>query len=315
VVVVVAAMALLLVWAQRGLETPAGIPVEEVAGPLAPQAAGRWSAADLPPAPVQPPEDHVGAWTGRRLVVFGAGAQAVAFHPDTQDWRRLPDHLLGTAPQTAVWTGRELLVWGSQDRRLRGMRYNFERERWEALHAGPLPAMQVVVSAWTGSRVLVWGVTPSGLKASAEYIPEDDRWQDFPPGPLWNVSDIAGAWAGDRLVLWGERNGSRSGTETFAAAFDPDQALWRQLDPPPFSGRAGAPAGVRIGGRVLIWDDAGGGAALRVGERAWRPVTLPHLGREAAVLAWTGTELLVWGGSTSRGPTVDLVAWRPTTNP
>ncbi len=65
---------------------------------------------------------------------------------------------------------------------------------------------------------------------------------------------------------------------------------------------------------MLMFGD--GGQAYDPARDTWR--TLPAAGapefRSQGVVVWTGTEMLVWGGSSTRGSTSDGARYNPATN-
>ncbi len=136
--------------------------------------------------------------------------------------------------------------------------------RWRSLEAGPLPHRRFPATVWTGREVLVWGGAEprSGyLDASADgaaYDPAVDGWRTLPAGPLAPRFAPAAVWAGDRMVVWGGLGQSTPGVAT------------ELID-----GASYDPEGD-------VW-------------RVLSPAPLP--GRFGAVVAWTGEEAVVWGGS------------------
>lgn len=66
---------------------------------------------------------------------------------------------------------------------------------------------------------------------------------------------------------------------------------------------------------MLLWG-LGGGVAYDPSADTWRPLPEAPFTREFASYAWTGTELLVWGGATGQDcadgrPRADGMAYRP----
>jgi len=96
-------------------------------------------------------------------------------------------------------------------------------------------------------------------------------WRELPAAPLAARSGHVAVWAGDRLIVWG------------GARYDPGQR------------------------RPVPLDD---GAALVDG--AWSPLPpSPLSARRDAAAAWTGRELLVWGGRDATGHRGDGAAYDP----
>jgi hypothetical protein len=115
-------------------------------------------------------------WSGRELLVVGAGARArsaFAYNPATNHWRRFAALPAGRVGATAVWTGRRLLLWGGEkpeaSAELRdGLAYDPRINRWSSLPAAPLRPRAGAIVAWTGHALIVWGGeigTPVGSNA------------------------------------------------------------------------------------------------------------------------------------------------------
>ena len=100
-----------------------------------------------------------GAWTGRELIVIGAGAKqrgTFAFDPSANRWRtlaRLPSRRPGA---TALWTGDRLVAWGGESTRA-GLAYDPATNRWTPLPQPPLRAPKSASVVWTGRSLLAFG--------------------------------------------------------------------------------------------------------------------------------------------------------------
>jgi hypothetical protein len=80
-----------------------------------------------------------------------------------------------------------------------------------------------------------------------------------PPGPLSARVRAASAWTGHEALVWGGSRGDQASSQTFAD-----------------------------------------GATYEPGTQTWRALpTAPITGRAGAVAVWTGTDVLIWGGSDS----------------
>jgi hypothetical protein len=191
-----------------------------------------------------------------------------------------------TTGPPGVWTGRELLVlvldalvpepdFLSERRTFTLFRYEPARDAWsEATHV-PVAGLYRPVLVWTGSRLIVWGerrarvpvVIRSGEtvervvylpeNAGALWDPATDTWTPISiDGSPTQRIDFAAAWTGTRLVVWGG-----------------------DLD-------VGGGGGLQGGG---VYD---------VDADAWEPLSPEGepTGRKDPLSAWTGSELLVWGG-------------------
>jgi hypothetical protein len=131
----------------------------------------------LPPLPALPGAGGTLTWTGTEVLLVGghtwshpevAHRDALAYHPTTNRWRRLPDMPLARFGHAAVWTGRQLLVWGGlstpYDERTgayrtpaHGVAYTPATGQWSALPTAPLRGRTPSVAFWTGRDMIIWG--------------------------------------------------------------------------------------------------------------------------------------------------------------
>jgi hypothetical protein len=118
-------------------------------------------------------------------------------------------------------------------------------------------------------------------------------------------------WTDAEMIVWGARieGGGRDG-----GRYDPASDSWKAMtdtDDPP----ATYPSIVWTGSRALIWggrayvvgqEDAAikFGATYDPGTDAWEslPTPVDNVGRESHTAIWTGSEMIVWGGSRGGGP-------------
>jgi hypothetical protein len=281
----------------------------------------------LPRSPVAPREALVSVWTGKQMILAGritrqtsAGVTrttvAAAYDPASRRWRRLPSagptgSFLGYA---AVWTGREMLVWGQGTRAALAPTTG----RWRRLPGSKLLSIHdgFGLVAWTGKELLGWGGGCCGdaFDDGVAFDPAANRWRALPRSPLAGSQHPIGAWTGRELIVlvgdvdpdgkpWPARLAR-------AAAYDPASNTWRRLPPIPQT-RYGANA-VWDGRELLVVAGAGpapGGKPpplARVGfafdpaTNRWRALPAMEAGRTDAAAVWTGSELLLWGGSSSR---------------
>jgi N-acetylneuraminic acid mutarotase len=155
------------------------------------------------------------------------------------------------------------------------------------------------VSAWTGSELLVWGGQSSSSSGSI-YDPLADAWTAMaltgaPPPRRFAV----GAWTGSELLVFpGDVDGQR---------FDPVANAWTSMVASPLTARVNF-AGAWTGAELVVFGGINGPCAsiTAYGDGArydpisgtWRSVspTGAPSPRGVALAAWTGTEVIVWGG-------------------
>jgi len=115
-------------------------------------------------------------------------------------------------------------------------------------------------------------------------------------------SSVSSAWTGREWLLLGTTSGADRSVEV-GLAYNPTTSSWRQLDPGPT--RTGGTGVVWAGDRLLAFDLDHGVSSYDVDTDRWTagapdPLQAGGFGvRDAPALAWTGRELLVWGGSRS----------------
>jgi hypothetical protein len=189
-----------------------------------------------------------------------------------------------------------------------GGRYDPVHDTWQATSTVGAPSSRHQHTAvWTGNRMIVWGGAmlppfPSTPPEAAIYDPVGDTWSfgrnDAPSGTVQHRT----VWTGDEMLVWG-------GWPTpVRLRYDPTNDLWQEMN------EAGSPmsrtgfTAVWTGHSLLIW----GGHSTVVGEGlyntgavydpsadTWQATSLSDapVPRENHSAVWTGTEMIVWGGS------------------
>lgn len=123
-------------------------------------------------------------------------------------------------------------------------------------------AMSGATAVWTGTEVLIWGMLDAG-----RYDPAADQWLPSAisvGGPAPRI-DHSAVWTGTAMVIWGGRSSRLPGFEILAGggAYDPASDTWTAIVPPASSSS------------FATYDHAA---------------------------AWTGTEMIAWGGARASGP-------------
>jgi hypothetical protein len=275
-------------------------------------ATDRWRSLPAPSIPSTQGEP-TSVWTGHELFVWGGGFHH-AFDPGTGRWRYLAG--IDGAPQgggfALVWTGHLVLGWGGGccgGNLDTGAAYDPVADRWTVLPASPLSA-RYTSGAWTGTELVIAGGSEADGRIFADaaaYNPATHRWRRLASMP----TPRAGAtltWAGDRLVVAGGYSAIPVGRHLVRglAVYTPADGTWRVVSGPE-PGRTGHGA-VWTGRRLLVWGGGTPGDPMMVPAAhglAWTPATgrwtalplSPLRGRGDPVVAWTGRQLLVWGGA------------------
>lgn len=283
-------------------------------------------------------QNHAAVWTGSALVIWGgSGAggylgDGKSFSPTTGNWTALPtaDAPAARAQMTAVWTGSRLLVWGGRNAvgLLADGKLLNPAGGWVDLPAAGAPQARFgAAGVWTGADFLVWGGQGElGDIGSGARLPLGagatlGAWAALPtadaPTPRSGHTMI---WTGTRAIVWGGKQGGvpvNSG-----AAYDPVANTWTALP------TAGAP--VARHGHIAVWTgeemvvfggQTGPGASSAVATGgAYNPATGQWrslgnggspLARTQATGVWTGSELLVFGGTAGSAPLGNLQRLNP----
>src|SRR3954447_17572201 len=132
-----------------------------------------------------------------------------------------------------------------------------------------------------------------------------DRWEDRATGPERRTGNTA-VWTGTEMIVWG--GGRQSQWLGDGARYNLTNDTWTTLP------AAGAPAGrwfhvavwtgkemIVWGGRASFYPEAhfGNGARYNPETDTWTPVSNVNAPspRSQMMAVWTGTEMLVWGGT------------------
>jgi hypothetical protein len=192
--------------------------------------------------------------------------------------------------------------------------YDPATDRWRRIADVPAPWSGddgTAVTVVDGDRPLIWR-----RGHLAAYDTAADRWDDV-PGVLPPPEPAAGeprapSTTGDPAAL-----GVAADGEVFTWTGGPTGRLdglafggrWRRTAP--LDGQYGA--AVAPGGPGRIYAAAGQSARVleyRIADDRWDELPLaPIPTRSAAVLVWTGSGLLFWGGIGDEGPEMDGATW------
>jgi N-acetylneuraminic acid mutarotase len=178
---------------------------------------------------------------------------------------------LACSNPVSVWTGTEMIVWGGIYPIVLGVfntggRYNPETDSWTATSLVNVPAARGYSTAvWTGSEMIVWGGANFNNQVGVSntggrYDPVSDTWT------ATNLTNVPTAryfhtavWTGSEMIVWGGRLDNVSGTHT-------------------------------------VFDT---GARYNPATDTWLPISTVNApaARFQHTAVWTGSEMIVWGGS------------------
>jgi len=284
---------------------------------------------------------HTAVWTGNEMVVWGGYVPFVAFSlqqvgarydPVTDSFA--PTSTVGApSPRyshTAVWTGQRMIVWGGQGSGSTytdtGGRYDPVTDTWAPTSTAGAPSPRIGQSAvWTGDRMILWGgagTDDAYTGTGGRYDPEADQWAptSMADAPTPRSGHTA-VWTGNRMVVWGGVAGQSLSPVFFntGGRYDPVTDTWSPttLTNVP-STRMGHTA-VWTGSHMVVW----GGevyhyVSLEVGfiytyyqsggiydavNDSWASTStfVAPAYRAFHSAVWTGTRMVVWGGSGGTG--------------
>lgn len=192
---------------------------------------------------------------------------------------------IGRFAHSAIWTGNEVIIWGGFNGGVflnDGGRYSPTTNSWTAMQIANAPAGRDFHTAiWTGNEMIVWGGANASIQMNTggRYTPAADSWTAVnttnAPSPRTRHTAV---WTGTEMMVWGGYNGVNPLND--GARFDP---------------------------------------AANSGQGNWAPInngfTSPPAARFNHTAVWTGTEMIVWGGSgASSNPLNDGARYNPASN-
>jgi hypothetical protein len=293
----------------------------------------RWE--ELPPPPIAGRFGATAVWTGREVLFWGGQgatdttfADGAAYDPAARRWRALPAPPIGARTgHQAVWTGNEMVVWGGFERCCPidsvihepvAAAYDPVADRWRRIADVPAPWSGddgTAVTMASGSRALIWRRGHLAIYETSEPALGWHEVNGIAPTPVPDPSPAPSTTAdpfalavvgGSDVFTWTGTVGALQGL-----AWRASDGTWRRTAV--LEAQGGGSLAAAGSGRVFA--AAGQSARVleyRIADDAWRELPLPPVTtRSAAVLAWTGSELLFWGGIGDEGPEMDGAAWRP----
>ena len=263
---------------------------------------------------------HTAVWTGSEMIIWGgARVSQILFdggsryNPSTDNWTPTS---LTNAPSargyhTAVWTGSEMIVWGGNDgtQSNAGGRYNPSTDIWTTTSPAAAPSARSLHTAvWTGDEMIVWGGYDGATEVNTggKYDPNADSWTATGTinAPTARYSHTA-VWTGSEMVVWGGENNS-AGLNT-GGKYNPVTNSWVaiSMSDAPIS-RYGHTA-LWTGTEMIVWggynvdiqEYLNTGASYNPTANSWIATNTTNApeGRSEHTALWTGSEMIIWGGS------------------
>lgn len=137
-------------------------------------------------------------------------------------------------------------------------------------------------------------------------------WEELPQAPIATRINHTATWSGDRLLVWGGQDQDTMRITADGAALDPASGDWEELPEAPIEPRWGHEA-VWTGDELLVWGGSAGpdhlaecfadGARYDPEAGEWQRIPdAPGGARCGSSVAWSGEELLVFGGYPTNPP-------------
>lgn len=269
---------------------------------------------------------HAAAWTGVEMVVFGGSNNDVRFGnggryvPATDSWITLPASGAPSARflASAVWTGLDVIVYGGTSSQVgtdalgTGARYRPTSDSWLPVATTGAPIGRYDhVAVWTGTSMIVFSGVDATINASSDggiYTPSTDAWGTLPPPPAGNARFRAvGVWTGSEMVVWSGNFSTFFRNDGLRYTPGGSWSTMSTTNAPQGRGRA---TGVWFGppvSRLVAWGGQRDTGALGTGGlwdpagNTWAPMssTGAPSARFLHTAVSTGSEMLVWGGTTN----------------
>jgi len=249
------------------------------------QCADAWQPTPWKNAP-QARSNHVAVWTGSLMIVWGGdvgnGNTSTGGMLDTAGYKWNPtSNSNAPTPRKdarAIWTGNKMVVWGGDNGGPlnTGGIFDPTTNTWTATSPVNAPSPRFGHSiVWTGTKMLVWGGT-DGINYFADGAAYDvgtDAWETIPV----------------------------NGLPPSARAYH--SAIWTNTDMIVFGGHGFDGVGFGYLGDGGEFDPAAGSwVSVKDGQP-------PPRARHGS--AWTGTEMIIWGGQDSNGMSPTGARYKP----
>ncbi|MEO8613995.1 MAG: hypothetical protein ABI600_02555 [Luteolibacter sp.] len=294
--------------------------------------AGTWrdlNTSGAPPARY----GHSAVLAGSLLHIFGGSAEAggATYDLAQNTWASItsagaPD---GRYLPAAAWTGNEVAVWGGgmsasppspnsptggfSNPVNTGARYNRTTNSWTPIAAADAPVARVAAaSAWSGSKLIVFGggsATGAWLGTGATWEAASNTWSAITDGAVHPGKLFASVWTGTELILTGGMNAA--GQMGLGARFLASTSAYSELPTLNAPSIRTGHSAVWTGTEMIVWGGINqtngtypaAGARFNPNTNEWIPMSTlnsPAL-RQGHTAVWTGTEMIVWGGTNGAG--------------
>jgi hypothetical protein len=274
----------------------------------------RWRALSAAPKGISGVVDYSTAWTGSEAIFIAGNPvdgpfQGAIYNPAADSWRIVPPGPLGPREgHSSVWTGTEFWIFGGTNGDTVAKPYaagfNPKTGRWRTSAELDRQWGLFGDALWTGHEILILGsrlpcpekgsVCSEETPAAVAFDPATGHVRDLPSVGTRPDRMLAAGWF--------------DGTVVEVQAGETDRTVWRYQPStgawsvgPVVRCAASEPWNVRVaelgdrfavpcGPRLAIFDPS---------RDAWTTLNggSPLSSRDGVLTAWTGTDLLLWGGT------------------
>ena len=169
--------------------------------------------------------------------------------------------------------------------------------------AAILPSGAYILGQYLDANLLAAGFRQTGASQEIDYRPIN-TWSGPSSAPLAPRYAHTTIWTGNKMIVYGGRNSGGSFAD--GAIYDPANDTWTSLTPGPLVPRAYHTA-VWTGSEMIIWGGVNSSGALFDDGARYNPTTdawemlaavpLSLAARAVHTAVWTGSEMIIWGGS------------------
>jgi N-acetylneuraminic acid mutarotase len=282
-----------------------------------------WTALATNNAP-SPRAYHTMVAAGTEIIVWGGSSgtnyfnDGARYDPATDTWSPVSNlhSLAGRQGHTAVWTGTEMILWGGRTNPYatgavnEGGRYNPAANSWAAITMTDAPEPRASHTAvWTGTEMIVWGGfgTNYYLSTGARYNPASDLWTATATTNAPAIrSGHTAIWTGSEMIIWGGAGGG--GALNTGGQYTPTNDTWSATTTISAPRRRYSHTALWTGNEMIVWGGYSSDlqSAVNTGSRydpfgdTWSATSheeSPPASRYGHVAVWTGSEMIIIGGS------------------
>lgn len=181
-------------------------------------------------------------------------------------------------------------------------------------------------AVWTGSTLIAFGgESPSAIVGDGTiWSPSSNSWSNLNvtsgPGVREQHSAI---WTGSKMIVWGGQDDSSYLNSGYA--YDASGGTWSAISTASAPSGRSAHTAIWTGSKMIVYGGSNSttwfndGGIYNPSNDSWAPLNMTGgpvgSGRYSHMAAWTGTEMLVWGGVGTTGSLyTDAYAYNPSTD-